>query len=282
MNNSNHLDSADSHFHKTFYEQFLIRIFSTVLSEPKYRNKLFGLSASLGYVNHLAGGTQLEDGTRALRESVEIALNANPDFIVMPEWNELNENTSLEPTVNRGLSTKRVMRYYMQKYKNNGKFTPVKGDDESIPNLILSTRAFIKLGEPYYVELLNVPDRNSGKTYRVKCDLYDEKGSLVKSYPDLTFDSGKLQEHRIIIPSEELAEYRTIRPVLTVDDAEGKRHTYNEGLSFTTIRTSWNDNLTCLKQALRDMPKLNKFSVVFKPADDGTNVNFDVKGRFER
>jgi hypothetical protein len=276
MNGSNHIDTLDRFFNKKFYDEFVARLFVSVLNEPENRGKILGLSASVGYINHLTGSTQRENGTRALRNSLAIAYGAKADFIIMPEWNELNENTNLEPTVNRAFANKRIIRYFTQKIKNNGKLTAIKGDDKTIPNLIISLRASIKLGDRFFVELLNVPDSMKSKKYWVQCTLKDGKGKAIKQFARQEFDTAKLQEHRLVIPSEKLTKYRVIRPELTITDANGKKLIYNDGLPFTKIRTTWNDNLTCLKQPLRDIATVKDFSVKFRPSAKDKTAQFTV------
>jgi hypothetical protein len=279
MNGSNHVDTLDRFFNKRFYNEFIARLFVSVLNEPEFRGKILGLSASLGYINHLSGSTQREDGTRSLRNSLAIAYGAKADFIVMPEWNELNENTNLEPTVNRAFANRRIIRYFTQKAKNNGQLTAISGDDVTIPNLIVSLRASIKLGDQFFVELLNVPDSMKSKKYWVQCTLKDGKGKIIQQFAKQQFNSAKLQAHRLVIPSENLTKQRVICPELTITDADGKKLTYNDGLPFTKIRTTWNDNLTCLKQPLRDLAIVKDFKVKFTPSAKGKLATFKVTAK---
>ena len=79
--------------------------------------------------------------------------------------------------------------------------TPVPGDDGSTPNLILSSRKIIALGENIAVELLNVPDSNEASSYRVQLSFMDENGKLVRQFDEVNFDAAKLQEHRFYLPS---------------------------------------------------------------------------------
>ena len=276
MNGSNHIDTLDNFFNKKFYDEFVARLFVSVLNEPENRGKILGLSASVGYINHLTGSTQRENGTRALRNSLAIAYGAKADFIIMPEWNELNENTNLEPTVNRAFANKRIIRYFTQKIKNSGHLTAIPGDNITVPNLILSLRASIKLGDSFFVELLNVPDSMQSKKYWVQCTLKDGKGETIKQFARQEFNTAKLQEQRLVMASENLTKYRVISPELTITDANGKKLIYNDGLPFTKIRPTWNDNLSCLKQPLRDLAKIKDFKVKFTPATKDKTAQFTV------
>ncbi|MCF6176489.1 MAG: hypothetical protein L3J71_12075 [Victivallaceae bacterium] len=276
MNGSNHIDTLDNFFNKKFYNEFVARLFVSVLNEPANKGKILGLSASLGYINHFTGSTQRENGTRALRESLSIVYGVKADFIIMPEWNELNENTNLEPTVNRSFANRRIIRYFTQQAKINGRLTAISGDDVTMPNLIISLRAAIKWGDKFFIELLNVPDSTINKKYWVQVILKDSQGRVIRKFPRQEFNAAQLQEQRITMASEKLTQYRTLRPELIITTAAGRKLTYNDGLPFTTIRPTWNDNLTCLKQPLRDLAKLSKFKVKFTPLLKAGTATFKV------
>jgi hypothetical protein len=274
LNSVNHIDTVDHHFDQDYY-QFITKLYVSVLNEPAYRGKLLALGAALGYVNNSAGGTQYEDGTRTLRRSFETALAAEPDLLFMPEWNDLNENACLEPTINRGFSTKRVTRYYLQRLPGHGPLTPLAGDDLRIPNLIVSVKAFSKLDEAAYVELLNVPDGGSSQEYRVRCRLKNEDNILIQEFPERVFKSAELQEQRYAIEPALLAENRAVCPELSVTTASGEVSEFTH-LPYTTTRPTWNDDLVCLKQCLRDVARPAKFDVRFSPAPDGRSADFEV------
>src|SRR5690606_14578540 len=140
---------------------------------------------------------------------------ARPDVIILPDWDEQNENTSFRPTVYGSRTSERILRYYMSRIKSKAP-TPLPGDDESTPNLILSTRKNIGLGENMMVELLNVPDSNEANTYRVQLSLMDENGKLVREFDEVNFDANKLQEHRFYLPSETIPSVRALLPVLRI------------------------------------------------------------------
>jgi hypothetical protein len=278
MNNANHIDTIDHQLDVDFYRNFIVPLYAGVLAEPQAKGKLLGLSASLGYINHIAGGTQLEDGTRALRESLDIALNSGADFIVMPEWNEYNENTCLEPTVVRGQSTQRIMRYTMQTLKHPRRFEPLEGDDQSIPNLIVSARAQITLGQTYYVELLNVPDTLDHHAYTVTCIIRDENGKAVYQHQPVKFDTARLTEQRIEIASQTLASCRTLMPELHITQ-ENKVIAVKQGLPVTQLSTTWNQNRMCIKRCLRDLPDEDTLKVTKTFTDNGKALMLHVQAQ---
>lgn len=277
MNNSNHIDTLDHQLDVDFYSNFIVPLYAGLLSEPQAKGKLLGLSASLGYVNHIAGGTQLENGTRALRQSLDIALNSGADFVVMPEWNDYNENTCLEPTVNRGQSTQRIMRYYMQKLKRRGRLKVLPGDDQTVPNLIVSARAEIMLGQNYYVELLNVPDTLDHQEYTVNCIIKDETGKVVHQQSPVKFDYARIKEYRIELPFEQLANIRVLKPQLVIKQGR-KVIEVKHGLPFTRVNTTWNRNRMCIKRCLRDMPSDTTLKVSSALKKDGKALLLDVQG----
>ncbi|MDO9542869.1 MAG: hypothetical protein Q7J98_11185, partial [Kiritimatiellia bacterium] len=176
-------------FCREFYRDFLIPVLCGVLAESPYRQKLLGLSASGGHLNHYAGGNFLlhQEGTKTLRDSLDIALKAHPDYIVLPEWNEVNENTFIQPTIYNSLVTQRLLKYYTSRLKGRPP-APNPGDDRSVPNLMVSFRRVLELGEKLEIELLNIPDDTNSRMYAVEFRLLDENGKEVHRFPPQEFN----------------------------------------------------------------------------------------------
>lgn len=258
---SNHT-AIDNHFYEKFYRDFLIPCFKSVLSEPKYRNKYFGLSASVGYVNQFSGVVKSHDGTRQLRQSIEAALDAEPDFINIPEWNEFNENTCLQPTTLSSMASQRILKYYTSKSKGL-ELLPNPGDAPLMPDLILSTPAAVNLGDRMYIELLNVPDSSVKNIYEVSVVLTNNKGKIVQQFPIQQFDAGILQEKRLYFPTENAGDSSALLPQIEIKTAAGNKFNFKEGLYPVMVRPGWNWNYSSVRQPLQDIAHISKceFSV---------------------
>jgi hypothetical protein len=66
-------------FYASFYRDIVIPLLNEVMKQPQNQGKLLGLGISKGYVNHLSGDVQHEEGTRNLRTVIETATSINPD-----------------------------------------------------------------------------------------------------------------------------------------------------------------------------------------------------------
>lgn len=224
--------TVDRTFHEAFYRDFLIRLMKEVLAEPEFAGKKYlGLTACIGHENSTRIGYSLSsNATATLRHSLEAALSARPDVIVMPEWDEQNENSSVRPTVYNGRTAMRLLRHYTARERGELQ-EPLPGDDTSIPNLILSYRKTLILGEKLKLELLRVPERGVGEkeTLKAQLALTDESGNVVYTSEEWEIPPGTLWEHSVSLPSEEFAKYRYLLPVLKVSGAFGER-IFSEGV----------------------------------------------------
>lgn len=260
----NHFTTGEHIVSRVFYEKFLIPLFCGVLAEPKYKDKYLALSAGVGYHNVDSFSLQSEEGTRCLRDEMEIALKANPDIIIMPEWDEECENTCLEPTVYNSFSSQRIIKYYMHKLKKEAP-TPNPGDDVSIPNMAISYRRILKLGEPLEVELLNIPDSEQNAIYTATLSLKDTQGKVVRKFPEAKFTVNKMADITHRVASEELAAYPVLIPSLEITDPEGKRRVFEDGLQYICLRPTENWNYKWVKMPLRDLCRPKEVS--FGPSE---------------
>ncbi len=241
----------ERHFADDFVRNCWLPIIEQLYSEPRYKGKkLLALSSSIGYKNHRSGVTKTEAGTRRLRQSFSAALSGNPDFIVMPEWNEVNENTCLQPTVSSSRATGRILRYIMSVIKQQPP-TPWPGDNSAIPNLVFSTRRQIKLGEKLRIEMLNIPDSLKAADYKVTLNLYDVTGKIVHKFPPETFNARKFYDITYQIPSEQFASERALIPELSVVSASGSK--FNFKMMRILIRPTICPIYQYVKQPLRDL-----------------------------
>jgi len=260
-----------------FYE-YITRACDSVLSEPAYRQKYFGLSGAVGYFNPITDSRSNENGTQYLRDSLRIALAAHPDFIILPEWDEVNENTCVEPTVYNSFSSQRIIRYDMRRLKQEP-LAPQTGDDVSIPNLTISYRPFLMLGEPLQVEILNVPDGSAKGNYTLKLSLKDINHHTIKVLSPATLTSTELKDHTFIIPTEKLADYPVLMPSLQVTSPDGKTQTFEDGLMCIRLRATKNWNYKWVKMPLRDL--LKPASATFTQNGSAANGFIPVQGNVE-
>ncbi len=243
---------GERRFDAAFYRDFVIALGKSVLAEPEFKDKYFALTARVGKENCARIGYNLSSyGTETLRLSMEAALSGEPDLIVIPEWDEQNENTCLRPTLCNSFAYLRIMRHYTALTRHAAP-SPVPGDDRAIPNLIFSCRKTLTLGERLNVELLNVPDSEREEAYTVRLAFKDADGREVLAFPEKTFNAAALQEHRLIAPSEALSGHAVLLPSLTVSRG-GVTRLYEEGLPYVELRGTWNWDYKWVMQPLRDL-----------------------------
>lgn len=249
------LRNPDGSFDGEFYRNICIPIFQSVLAEPQYKDKLLGLSAYRAHFNPDNGNARgfKEDLTRTLRSTLSIAMEARPDFIILPEWDEFNENTVFMPTIFGGTTTQRIVRYYTSRMRGEA-LKPAEGDDVSRPNLILSSRKTVVLGETLEYELLHVPDSTDEGTYSVRLSLTDETGALVKQFDPVTFKKSELTEHRLTVPTEDFPNVLALFPQIEIEGYGAEPILLKEGFHHTQIRATWNWDYLTVRQPIRDIP----------------------------
>lgn len=267
---SNVISLYDEHrnFDNEFYRDFVVRLMKSVLNEPGLKDKYFGLSACIGHENATRFGYTLSsNGTKTLRQSMETALNAKPDIINIPEWDEQNENTSLRPTVYNGSSSMRIIRYYTAVNKNES-LASIPNDNTGLPNLIISYRKTLTLGEKLSIELLNVPDGTEKSTYNTVLILKDLKGNTIYQSSAENFSVDKLNDITITLPTETYAGNNVLIPELEIK-INNKTININEGLQYIELRPTWNWDYKWVKQPVRDLLNLSKIN--FQASPDANN-----------
>lgn len=276
---TNRPKAKDWTFHTAFYRDFMIRYMKEVLAEPEFAGKKYlGLSALIGHENNTRFGYTLgSEGTKTLRESLEASLEAEPDFIAMPEWDEQNENTSLRPTVYNGRTAIRLLRYYTA-FGQEKLPEPLAGDDTSIPNFILSYRKMLVLGESLTLELVHIPEQGDQKQWTAQLELLDPTDAIVHTSDLLEVSPEKLWVHRETIPSEHFAAHRYLRPRLTVNGPSGKR-VFLDGFQVVDLRATWNWDYKWVMQPIRELltPVRCDFEVVAAEAPQEVKSNWRKK-----
>ena len=255
-------------FPAELYDTYILPLFGAALAQPEFNGKkLFTVNFKCGYTN--AGGSQTlsRDGTKTLRKNIETFLKFRPDVFIGSEWDELNEDTCLGPTVVRPMSSPRITRYYFDAAKGK-KPSPMPGDDLSIPDMIVSQRRELTPGAEFELEILNVPDGQPEKKYTVTAELLDETGKVVHKSPEMVFDSGKMMDHTLRLNAAQFAASRLLAPRITVK-SEGREQVFSAGLPFTVLRPAVCDDHSWYCTPLRNLLFPAKAQVAFKKTADG-------------
>ena len=251
-------------------------ILSRVLDEPEFRGrKLKVLGAIQAHMNsYMKGYNVLEDCTRTIRRCYENALAFDPDVIIHAEWDEFNENTHLMPTLYSSWALKRIMRYYTERGKGRP-LSPINGDDQTKPNLIVSYRKCLSPGERLSIEVLNVPDGARGGKVETRIDVLDDKGCVVKALEPRLLDETELAESRYELDTAELAPLsRALQVRLSYRPADASDAPFAVVEGFHPINlapaNSWDH--VCARQPIRDLPTLKVSKAEFL----GRMASFDV------
>lgn len=232
------------------YRNVIIPELMRFLKQEKYKNTHVGFYVSRGYPNVISGAIRNENGTQYFRQIMNEALIFNPDIMVLMEWNEANENTHFMPTVYNSFAWQRLLKYYARRL--SGKTPePNAGDDQTVPNMIFSSRQAYRLGDKLRYELLNVPDSDKPDTYKAQLRLKALDGTILCELPEETFKTQKLTAITYELPSENHAAQTIILPELTITNSAGKKMVFN--LQYGRIHPSVCINYKEVYQPLRDL-----------------------------
>ena len=240
----------------------LVRIARETIDEPEFRGrKLLAVDVINGHENaYTRGYTTPHDGTRTLRETMRIAVEADADIIKFSEWDEWNENTCFCPTLCNSYSTKRIVRHFIRGMRGEPP-APLPGDDTSVPNLIVTHRKCLSPGEMLYVEVLNVPDGSPRADIFCTVSLTDEHGAVVRAFPEVRLHSGLLEEKRLTVDSATLSPARALNVRLLWRTSDGRSGSIDEGFHPIDLApgNAWNHK--AVKQPLRDLARMTRASV---------------------
>lgn len=264
-----------------FSANVLYPLFKSVLAEPQYNGKkILAAQAVVGYTNFQGAQSHSRDGTKTLRTSFDLAEQFQPDILIGTEWDELNEDTGFQPQVAKPMSSQRIVKYYMSRFRHQAP-TPNPGDDLSLPNLIVSQRRQILPGVTLDIELLNVPDTNKGLPYTVELELQDEKDKVIYHSAPVPFNTAQLHDKTFYLPSENFKDSQALRPRLTIN-YRGTKRVIGVGLPFTVLRatTAWDQTYFCtpIRNVLQPENALVKFALAQKEISPGVStVNLSAK-----
>ena len=271
---ANHAITNSTRVFSAGYHREVCRFARETVDEPEFRDKkLLGFTLSLGHQNAYGQSfTANAMGTETLRQSFENVIAAKPDVILIPEWDECNESTSWKPTLYNGYSTKRLYRYYDSLMRGRPQ-TVMKGDDTSVPNLIVSYRRLVAPGEWLYFEVVNVPDGARDGTVSCALDLTDENGETIWELPAKELREDELSSAWWDVPSEDLAEKaRAVGVRLRWRKNFFVRGTIDEGLHPIDIAPANSWCLKDVKQPIRDLAPVTDCSFGW----EGENVRAEV------
>ena len=230
-----------------------LRILGEVYREPEFDGKkFFGMMVGMGHANsYTFGNRNSSDGTRTLREMLALAFETKPDIVLFFEWNEWNENTGVCPSLWNSFAPRRIVRAMRAAYERRPN-EPLEGDDLTVPNLVLSLRKTLSLGEVAQYELLTVPDAAAAGTVTAELSLVDENGTSLKRFPSVTLDATKMDVRRFRCDSAAFGNACAAVPRLKVTYG-GRTRAYDTGLPFTEMRVSGNWDHKWALQPLRDL-----------------------------
>ena len=235
-----------------YYDNVLLPLFAASCAHKDFNGKrIFAVKTVQGYTNCNGSQTVYSDGTKTIRQFFALADKHKIDMLCGFEWDELNENTNLEPTVAKPHANQRIIRYFMDKLKGIAP-TPNPGDDLNRPNLIVSTNRQLSMGQEFEMELLNVPDGSKEK-YSVSVELFDNTGKMICRIPAMDFDSTQMKDRTIVIPTEKFTHSMYIQPKLTVR-YKGNTEVVS-GLPPTVLRGTVNIDHTYFSIPLRNLLK---------------------------
>ena len=261
---ANRLTCRDMRYYVEYYDKVILPLVSAAVAQEKFcGKKLFQFQIMTGYDGFIGNQTLCHDGTKTFRKAYDLAMKYPVDIILQFEWDETNEDTSIQPMICRPMAYQRIIKYYTDTMKKIP-LQPRKGDDLSLPNLIVSQLRQYVPGSPFEVELLNVPDSPEKLEYTVDLEMVGHNGKVFWKAAGLKFDTSKLQDHNLYIPSDVMAQQRCAVPRLTIR-YKGKTRVIGEGMPFTSIRASTKNDYLYLCTPVRNLMFPDKPSVSIKP-----------------
>ena len=247
------------------YRDYVAPVLEDVAALPENRDLLVGAYLRQGYVNKFVGTTDGEYGTATLRAYLDEISRVNPDVLMCFEWNEENENTHFQPTVAHAKTWARILAYYRSRLDREAP-RPMPGDDTTVPNLVLSARQALKLGEPYHLELLYLPDGSSEKEIFAQVLLQDEDGNAMVKFPMERIATDELKAIDYRIASEQFAGHLSVTPILAVrSGGETRRFT---GFDSTRLRPTRALDYLYAHVPLRDLLKPEEASFDVRPTEE--------------
>lgn len=275
-----HLRTADGilvhgeHFnvgHKidnSFGFKVMIPILHKVYSEPEFKDKFLALGVLQGHENQYRWTfIRNSDGVATLRKELEFITALRPDLCLLPEWDEVNENTCYRPMANTGWSSLRIVRHFAEKIRGE-KFTAFPHDDLTIPNMILAYRRRLLAGEPAEFQVTNIPDQTPARDYKITLSLTDIKGNIIKKFPAESLSSTRCDDVTFTIPAAELLKYQLVKPKLEIS-WDGGKYVSPDSFWAQEVCATWNSEWQWAKHPLREQLTGIKADYTITPYENG-------------
>ena len=263
---SNYLTEHDGRLCARYYHEIIMPLFAAVCAQKKYNGKkLCGLEILTGYNNYRGRQRLSADGTKTLRSYLDIAKKFNLDILKAFEWDEYNEDSHFQPTVNKPMAYQRILKFWNDS-NNHRPLSPNPGDDLSLPNLILSHRKQLQGGPDHELEILHVPDTGRQENYSVLAEILDENGKVLLT-KELKFNTAELKEYTLTLPGRDYIHANALITRLTID-YQGKKRVIQEGLPFTVVRPTVTNDQTWYSTPLRNVLFPKSAGVKFGKAEN--------------
>ncbi|MBQ9089156.1 MAG: hypothetical protein IJY46_10310 [Lentisphaeria bacterium] len=259
----------------SFGFKVMLPILHKIFSEAEFKDKFLSYGLIQGHENQYRWNyTRDSEGTATLRKELEFVMALRPDICLLPEWDEVNENTCYRPMVNTGWSSLRIMRHFSEKMRGE-KFTAFPGDDLSIPNMILAYRRRMLAGETAEFQVTNIPDQTPQRDYKITLALADTKGNIIKRFAPKTLNSAKCDAVTFTVQVAELLAYQLVKPRLEIS-WDGGKYVSPDTFWAQELRADWNQDWQWAKHPLREQLSGVKASYTITPYENGL---LRLKGR---
>ena len=244
----------DRRYNPKFADEVMTPLIQSVFVEPEFKGKKYlGTWVTPGHENTYRWQYVLDStGTRMYRDIMGAVRNLRPDFCILCEWDEENENTCFRPTFANGMTAQRLTRYFADEFAGRpvGVFP---GDITNRPNLVVSYRKSLVAGEPLEVEVLNIPDGTfAGETFNVEFSWCDTEGRIVRNFLRKKLRADGLDAVWFTVPVSELVGERTLVPRLNIAWSGGAT-TVADGFWPVSLEATRNVDHKWVKHALREM-----------------------------
>ena len=241
-----------------FERDVIVPMLRAVLSEPEFAGrKYLGMPMCQGHANCYRWCYSLDsNGTQMLVDRMRAMEALRPDFILACEWDEQNENTHFRPTVSCGHTNLRILRYWADRFAGHAPEPwPLDGERaRGLPNLVLSYRKSLVVGEPVEAEVLNIPDGTFvGETFTVALAWRDAAGMVRRSYDAQTLAADELKAVRFVSRASELAAARAVSPELTVRTSSGRTFRFAEGFWPLDVHATRQVDTWWIKTPVREL-----------------------------